>query len=153
MPQTLPIPVGQPDAKVPHGIIMFAVLNGPISIEEATRFGTQCYLMGSHDPQDVLAALAELRLGRTPVGKGTVREVFFHMKDHEELGSTVHDLTYREKDVLRALAAGLSYKMIADGLCISFETVRSHIKRIYDKLQVHNSAEAVAKALNGRLLS
>ena len=43
--------------------------------------------------------------------------------------------------------------MIADRLCISFETVRSHIKRIYDKLQVHNGAEAVAKALNGRLLS
>ena len=63
------------------------------------------------------------------------------------------DLTFREKDVLRALVEGLSYKMIADKLCISFETVRSHIKRIYDKLQVHNSAEAVAKALNGRLLT
>ena len=58
----------------------------------------------------------------------------------------------REKDVLQALVDGLSYKMIADRLGISFETVRSHIKNIYEKLHVHNSAEAVAKTLKGRLL-
>ncbi len=55
-------------------------------------------------------------------------------------------LTPREQDVLRSLAAGNSYKMVAGDLNISIETVRTHIKRIYEKLHVHSVAEAIAKA-------
>lgn len=62
------------------------------------------------------------------------------------------DLSHRETAVLRSLVGGSSYKMIAHELMISLETVRTHIKRIYVKLNVHNSAEAVAKALRGGLV-
>lgn len=65
---------------------------------------------------------------------------------------TDHGLSLREKEVLQALVDGLSYKMIADKLGISYETVRSHIKHIYDKLHVHSCTEAVSKTLKGRLL-
>ena len=63
-----------------------------------------------------------------------------------------HGLSAREKEVLQCLVDGHSYKMIADHLKISFETVRSHLKHIYEKLQVHNNTEAVAKTLKRGLL-
>lgn len=62
------------------------------------------------------------------------------------------DLSHRETAVLRSLVGGSSYKMIAHELGISLETVRTHIKRIYVKLKVHNGAEAVAKALRSGLV-
>ena len=64
----------------------------------------------------------------------------------------VRENNCRKMEVLQELVAGLSYKMIAEKLHISFETVRSHIKKVYEKLHVHNNAEAVAKTLKGGFL-
>jgi len=61
-------------------------------------------------------------------------------------------LSVREKEVLAALVDGLSYKMIGDRCDISLDTVRSHIKHIYEKLHVHSKSEAVVRALRDRLL-
>ena len=61
-------------------------------------------------------------------------------------------LTSRERDVLALLVKGHSYKMAAAELNITLETVRSHIKKIYEKLHVHNSGEAIAIALRNRLV-
>ena len=60
-------------------------------------------------------------------------------------------LTERERDVLRGLVRGLAYKQVADTLGISIDTVRTHIRAIYRKLQVHSVAEAVGRAIRGRL--
>ena len=65
---------------------------------------------------------------------------------------TDYKLSPREKDVLSLLVNGLSYKMIADKLDISYETVRSHMKKIYEKLHVASLTEAVAKAINQRIV-
>jgi len=61
-------------------------------------------------------------------------------------------LSEREKEVLGHLISGLSYKQIADKMNLSYNTINSHIKRIYEKLHVHSVAEAVAKTINQRLL-
>jgi DNA-binding NarL/FixJ family response regulator len=63
-----------------------------------------------------------------------------------------YNLTQRERDVLGQLVKGLSYKMIADQLGISFHTVDSHIRKIYDKLHVSGMAEAVSKAVSKRIV-
>jgi len=63
-----------------------------------------------------------------------------------------YDLTQKEKEVLAELIEGKSFKMIADSLGISYETVRSHMKSIYSKLHVHSNTEAVIKALKERLV-
>jgi DNA-binding NarL/FixJ family response regulator len=63
-----------------------------------------------------------------------------------EANTETDKLTPRELEVLQSLAKGNSYKMVADELSISIETVRTHIKRIYEKLHVHSVAEAIAKA-------
>ena len=61
-------------------------------------------------------------------------------------------LTEREKEILRSLVEGMSYKMIAATCFISIDTVSGHIKNIYKKLQVHSKSEAVAKAIRGRIV-
>jgi DNA-binding NarL/FixJ family response regulator len=61
-------------------------------------------------------------------------------------------LTKREVDILNLLVKGKSYKMIAGELALSVETIRSHIKNIYRKLQVHSASGAVAVALNEKLV-
>jgi DNA-binding NarL/FixJ family response regulator len=63
-----------------------------------------------------------------------------------------YQLTPREKEVLACIVNGLAYKMIASELNISYETVRSHVKKIYEKLHVASLTEAVAKAINQRIV-
>ena len=62
------------------------------------------------------------------------------------------DLSEREKEVLSCLVEGMSYKLIADSCFISIDTVRSHIRNIYEKLHVHSKSEAVAKAIRGKMV-
>jgi DNA-binding NarL/FixJ family response regulator len=63
-----------------------------------------------------------------------------------------YDFNNREKEILGLLCKGNSYKMIAAELDIAFETVRSYIKQIYEKLQVHSATAAVSKAINEKLI-
>ncbi|MEO5571338.1 MAG: helix-turn-helix transcriptional regulator, partial [Bacteroidia bacterium] len=62
------------------------------------------------------------------------------------------NLSAREKEILKFLVEGMSYKMVADAGFISIETVRGHIKNIYEKLQVHSKSEAVAKAIKRNIV-
>ena len=66
--------------------------------------------------------------------------------------SILDKLTVRETEVLKTLARGFSQKMVAAELGISLETVHTHVKRIYEKLQVNSKSEAVAKAFKDKLL-
>ena len=73
----------------------------------------------------------------------------------ENLSTTsgnVFNLSAREKEILKCLVEGMSYKMVADKCFISIETVRGYIKTIYEKLQVHSKSEAVVKALKGKIV-
>jgi DNA-binding CsgD family transcriptional regulator len=66
--------------------------------------------------------------------------------------SEEHNLSDREKQVLQLLVDGYSYKMIAANMFIAIDTVRSHIKKIYEKLHVNSKSEAVARAFRDRIL-
>lgn len=65
---------------------------------------------------------------------------------------TTFDLTLREKEILSMLSKGMSYKMIAESGQISFNTVNTHLKKIYEKLHVHSATEAVVLALENKLV-
>jgi DNA-binding NarL/FixJ family response regulator len=71
---------------------------------------------------------------------------------HSKSSDQDYNLSEREKDVLQLLVNGYSYKMIAAEMFISIDTVRSHIKKIYEKLQVNSKGEAVAKAFRNRIV-
>jgi len=76
-------------------------------------------------------------------------------KPDEKKETTVenYNLSAREKEILACLVKGMSYKMIAEQCNITYETVRSHMKNIYEKLHVASMTEAVAKAINQKLVS
>lgn len=131
-------------------VIMFAVMEGDTITTDDMRSGTPGILLSSHDPEVLMEAIREMGRGNMPSSSEIARRVMLHVTDpvaEQRTAVPVTDLSPREKEVLNALVEGLSYKMIAARLSISFETVRSHIKRIYEKLRVHNNTEAVAKAL------
>jgi DNA-binding CsgD family transcriptional regulator len=71
---------------------------------------------------------------------------------HTPQKEDIYQLTGREKEILAWLSKGNSYKLIAAHLNISLDTVRTHIKNIYEKLHVHSQIEAVAKAINEKLV-
>jgi DNA-binding NarL/FixJ family response regulator len=137
-----------PDAPT---VVMLAVFGQDGLTDDAMRVGTPGYLLQSHDPQMLLAAITEVSRGIAPCSGGIARQVTVHMNAGHGAPREDAGLSPREKQVLQCLVDGLSYKMIADQLTISFETVRSHIKRIYEKLHVHNNTEAVVKAIKAGL--
>ena len=113
-------------------------------IRSAWRTATTGYLLPDTDPDQLLTALIGIRNG-TAITSGMGRRVSVRLQEEGREREKVA-LSPRERDVLHALVEGMSYKMIAHSLSISFETVRSHIKRIYEKLHVHSATEAAAKA-------
>lgn len=134
-------------------IMMLTVFGEEDRVYDSLRAGAVGYLLKNNDPGAVLDAINEVHSGGAPMTPSIARKVMLHFqREAAPADGPPVILSAREKDVLQALVDGLSYKMIADRLGISFETVRSHIKNVYEKLHVHNSAEAVAKTLKGRLL-
>lgn len=109
--------------------------------------GASGYLVKSTPPLRIVEAIREAMNGGAPMSTSIARMV---VKSFSK--KTESDLTEREMDVLDQLCQGKSYKLIADALFISQDTVRSHIKSIYKKLEVNSKSEAVAKALKDRLV-
>ncbi|MBS1939134.1 MAG: response regulator transcription factor [Bacteroidetes bacterium] len=135
-------------------VIMFAVAEGQDVTPEQMRTGTPGILLSSSDPQVLLHAIREMGKGNLPNDGSIAQRVMLQVTEPalQPAATPVTELSPREKEVLNALVEGLSYKMIAHRLSISFETVRTHMKRIYEKLQVHSNTEAVAKALRNGLV-
>ncbi|MCB0764536.1 MAG: response regulator transcription factor [Flavobacteriales bacterium] len=113
---------------------------------------TTAYVLPGVDPSSLLQLISKIEGGDALDLDGSVRKVTVQLQG-EGVKENRTALSNREKDVLRALVDGLSYKMIAGKLGVSYETVNSHIKRVYKKLAVNSNTEAVAKALNEHLLA
>lgn len=109
--------------------------------------GASGYLVKNTPPQRIVEAIRETMSGGAPMSTSIARMVVKSFRRQQQT-----DLTEREMDVLDQLCKGKSYKLIADALFISQDTVRSHIKSIYKKLEVNSKSEAVAKAFKDRLV-
>lgn len=135
-------------SKVPDiDILMLTVHSDSKRVFEALCAGACGYLIKDTPPARLLDAIAEAHSGGAPMSTQIARLVVDSFKT-----SPHTDLTRREIEVLNQLCKGKSYRMIADTLFISEETVRRHIKNIYKKLEVSSKSEAVAKALKERLV-
>lgn len=128
-------------------IIMLTIHDSDEVVFESLCAGACGYLTKNTQPAKLLSAIEEIHTGGAPMSTNIARMVVGSFKQHDNAS-----LTQREKEVLLLLCKGKSYKMIADQLCISADTVRSHIKNVYKKLEVTSNAEAVAKALKENLV-
>jgi DNA-binding NarL/FixJ family response regulator len=137
------------DSKV--AIIMLTVFEDNRHVLDAICAGASGYLLKKHISDRLYDAIKEVLNGGAPMSPGIARLVIQNMQQHTATGNK-YDLTVREKEILQSLAKGNSFKLIAADLQISIDTVRTHIKHIYEKLQVHSQVEAVSKAVNERLV-
>jgi DNA-binding NarL/FixJ family response regulator len=126
--------------------IMSTVYEDDESIFESLKAGASGYLLKKTAPAKILDSIIEVYHGGSPMSGQIARKVIasFQQKDSID-GSQL--LTQREKEILKSLAKGLRYKEIASEFNIGIETVRSHARNIYEKLQVQSRMDAINKIM------
>jgi DNA-binding NarL/FixJ family response regulator len=124
--------------------IMSTVYEDDERIFESLKAGATGYLLKKTDPAKILEAIIEVVNGGSPMSGQIARRVISSFQQKDNIDSS-DILTNREKEILKALAKGLRYKEIASDMNISIETVRSHARNIYEKLQVQSRTEALNK--------
>jgi DNA-binding NarL/FixJ family response regulator len=133
-------------------ILMLTVYADNEHIFEAICNGANGYLLKDTQPTKLLDAVRELKEGGAPMSPEVARRVVSMFQKVAPPREREHGLSARELDVLKLLTAGHSYKTAADALSISQDTIRFHIRNIYEKLHVHSKSEAVVKALRSGIL-
>ncbi len=129
-------------------IIMLTVFEDDEKIFEAIQAGANGYLIKKTIPNDLINAITDASIGGAPISPGIASKVLKAFRNKNKTVSNVdYNLSKREQEVLNHLVKGYSYKKIADEMFVSIDTIRTHIKNIYLKLQVNSATEAVAKAL------
>jgi len=132
-------------------VLMLTVFDDNNNVFEAIRSGANGYLLKKTPPARLLEYINDVIDGGAPMTSSIATQVLNMFKLNHADPTANFDLSARELDVLKLLVNGYSYKMVASELFISLDTVRSHIKNVYDKLQVNSKSEAVAKALKTKL--
>jgi DNA-binding NarL/FixJ family response regulator len=130
-------------------ILMLTVFEDEERVFKAMQAGAIGYLLKKTAPQKVLEAIREVMDGGAPMSPLIARKV---VQFFSKTTPTDYNLTPKELEVLRWLVEGLSYKLIAAELNLSIDTVRTHLKNIYEKLHVKSNTEAVVKAVRDRIV-
>ncbi|MBL7732503.1 MAG: response regulator transcription factor [Chitinophagaceae bacterium] len=134
-------------------IIMLTVFDDNMHVFEAMYAGANGYLLKKYVSDKLTGAIQEVLEGGAPMSPTIARMVITSMQQPvQPVAEKDYQLTGREKETLQLLAKGNSFKLIAAELGISVDTVRTHIKRIYDKLHVRSQIEAVSKAINEKIV-
>ena len=135
-------------------ILIQTVFEDDDKIFAAICGGASGYILKSTSPAQLVEAIHEVYYGGAPMSPYIASRV---LKLFQQFAPTVHDdekyiLSSREKEILSLMIEGFSFHVIAEKSFISYETVRTHVKRIYKKLHVASASEAVVKAIRQRLV-
>lgn len=128
-------------------ILMLTVYEDTEQIFKALAVGATGYLLKRLEPDELLQAIRDVQDGGSPMSNSIARKVVASFQEANRVGEPQYLLSPREQSVLDCLAKGLAYKQIADQLDISINTIRTHLRHIYEKLHVQSRTEAVAKYL------
>jgi DNA-binding NarL/FixJ family response regulator len=113
--------------------------------------GASGYILKNTKPDKLIQALTEVAEGGAFFTPSIAKKILFNFQQQPEKAEYIK-LSEREKEILRNMVEGMSYKMIAADLGISYGTVHTHVKNIYEKLHVNSKSEAVVKALKQKLI-
>jgi DNA-binding NarL/FixJ family response regulator len=134
-------------------VLIQTVFSEDQHIFDAICAGASGYILKNTTPQGYLQAIADVRNGGSPMTPGIARRVLELFKAN--LDQPIYDdynLSKQEKRVLQQLVTGKSYKLIASELFLSPDTIKTHVRNIYAKMQVHSGTEAVSVAIRNRLV-
>ena len=129
--------------------VMLTVYEDTENIFDALAAGASGYLLKRTTSAELLASIREVQKGGSPMTAHIARKVVQSFQKAGASPQPTENLSTREREVLDCLSQGFLYKEIAEKLGISYETVHTYIRRIYEKLQVRTRTEAVAKFLRG----
>jgi len=133
-------------------IIMLTVFDDNDRIFQSICYGASGYILKKTAPDKMISFIQEAQDGGAPMTPSVARQVLKLFSQPFQFNIELQKLTPRENDVLSLLVRGYSYKMAAGEINISIETLRYHIKNIYTKLHVNSKSEAVAKAIQNKLV-
>lgn len=136
-----------PDVKV----VMHTMFDDDNRIFESICAGADGYMLKNTSPIQLVNALQEVMKGGVPMSPFVAQKVFQHFRQAKS-DAEQFKLTAREKEMLELLVKGNSYKMIADKSGVTIDTVKKHLQNIYHKLHVNCGTEAVAKALQHKII-
>jgi DNA-binding NarL/FixJ family response regulator len=133
-------------------IIIVTVFQDEECVFDALRAGAVGFLRKDTPPAEILEAIRDAHQGGSPMSSGIARMVVAHFHPHDSKARSPEPvppvrLSPREEEIVQLLVKGYRYKEVADAFSCSIHTVREHLRRIYEKLQVTSSREAVAKYL------
>jgi DNA-binding NarL/FixJ family response regulator len=131
-------------------IIMLTVFDDSTHVFDAICAGASGYLLKKNVSEKLIPSIKEVLDGGAPMSPSIAKMVVNSMQ--QSTATNIYNFNEKEKVILSLLCKGNSYKMIADETGYAFETIRSYIKKIYEKLQVHSATEAVSKAIKERLV-
>lgn len=131
-------------------IIILTVFEDRENVFEAVCSGASGYLLKNSSPEIIVRSIKEVMDGGGAMSPVIARKALQFFQ--KPLKKDAFKLTFQEQQILKLLVDGLSYKMIADKMNVVIDTIRYHIKKIYDKLHVHSAPEAVAKAIRDKLV-
>lgn len=134
-------------------VLMQTMFDDDEYIFNAICSGASGYILKTTTPSGYIEAIQNVYSGGSPMTPSIARKVFGLFKNNIYSPSKEnYNLTEKEKEILQHLVHGRSYKMIAEEMKISTETVKTHMKNIYTKLHVNSNTEAVAKALKDKIV-
>jgi len=126
-------------------VIMNTVFDDDDRIFNALKAGATGYLLKKNSLATLLTAIKDVKNGGAPISPSIARKVLQLPFAVGKESESTYNLSEREVEILKHLSKGLSYKMVATEMIISLDTVRTYVKRIYEKLHVHSVTEAVHK--------
>jgi len=133
-------------------VLMLTVVEQEEKIMDAICAGASGYLIKSAIPDNILDNIRVIHKGGSPLTPSIARVIFKNIRSQQSDKKEKVYLSSREAEVLSGLVNGLTYKMIAEKHFISVDTVRSYIRSVYEKLEVHSRSEAIVRALNDKLV-
>jgi DNA-binding NarL/FixJ family response regulator len=134
-------------------VLMLTGMEDDDAVFESLANGAVGYLLKRTPPVRLLEVIREARDGGSPMSPEIARKLVAHVQRGGPPARVDAQLSERERRLLALLADGFSYQDAGEALGVTINTVRQHIRSIYEKLQVHDKAEAVSKALRGGLLT
>jgi len=138
------------EARPETAVIIYTVFEDNDKLFQCLCAGANGYLLKKTPPQKLFDAIQEVIIGGAPMSPQIAKKVLGSFHVHASRIS--YDLSPRETEVLQYLIKGYGTKQIAAEIFISFDTVRSHLKNIYQKLHVNCGKEAIVKALRERIV-
>jgi DNA-binding NarL/FixJ family response regulator len=134
-------------------ILMQTVFEDNEKIFQSILAGASGYILKNTQPSRILDFIHETYEGGAPMSPPVATKVLKMLgQKTSSVKTDDFNLSQREKEILTCLVNGMSYKLIADECFISIDTVRTHIKSIYDKLHVHSKGEAIVKAIKDNII-